>query len=273
MNRRTISRFVVEAASVLLSLSILIPFFMVVINSLKDLAGSAEMSLTLPKIWHFENYVTVYREANILQAFKNSFVISFAAVAGLVIFSAMAGYVLQRRKNKFTEMVNLAIMLGLVVPMFIIPTYVLAKNLHLTGGLEGMILVCIAINFPIGVFLFSGYYKTIPKEIDESALLDGCGPYSLFFRIILPLLMPITATNIVIQFLSVWNDFGTSIYFLNSQANYNLIMTTFLFFGTHSADWNYVFADLVFISVPVIIMYLFFQRFVISGLTNGAVKG
>jgi raffinose/stachyose/melibiose transport system permease protein len=254
-------------------LGIFIPLFMVVVNSLKDLAGAAEMSLTLPKVWHFENYETVYREANILQAFKNSLVITFIAVAGLVMFSAMAGYVLQRRKNKFTEIVNLVIILGLVVPMFIIPTYILTKKLHLTDGLEGMILVSIAINFPIGVFLFSGYYKTIPKDIDESALLDGCGPYELFFRIIFPLLMPITASNIVIQFLSVWNDFGTSIYFLNSQAKYNLVMTTFLFFGTHSANWNYVFADLVFISVPVLIMYVFLQRFVISGLTSGAIKG
>lgn len=270
---QTKPRFVVEAAALLLSLMILIPLYMMVINSLKDAAGAAEMTLSLPKIWHFDNYVAVYREARILQALKNSVVITFAAVAGLVLFSAMAGYVLQRRKNMFTEMVNLVIMLGLVIPVFMVPTYILAKNLHLTGGLEGMILVSVAINFPMSVFLYSGYYKTIPKEIDESALLDGCGPYALFFRIIFPLLMPITATNVVIQFLAIWNDFSTSIYFLNSQAKYNLVMTTFLFFGTHSANWNYLFADLVFVSLPVLIMYMFLQRYVISGLTNGAIKG
>ena len=271
--KRTLPHLVVEVVAVLLSLLIIIPIYMMVLNSLKDAAGAAEMSLSLPKLWHFENYVTVYHEARILQALKNSVVITFAAVSGLVLFSAMAGYVLQRRKNMFTEMVNLVIMLGLVIPVFMVPTYILAKNLHLTGGLEGMILVSVAINFPMSVFLYSGYYKTIPKEIDESALLDGCGPYALFFRIILPLLMPITATNIVIQFLAIWNDFSTSIYFLNSQAKYNLVMTTFLFFGTHSANWNYVFADLVFVSLPVLIMYIFLQRYVISGLTSGAIKG
>lgn len=154
-----------------------------------------------------------------------------------------------------------------------VPTYILAKNLHLTDGLAGIIMVSIAINFPYGVFLYTGFYKSIPREIDESAVIDGCSPYGLFFRVIFPLLLPVTITSIIIQFLAIWNDFTTAIYFLNTPSKYSLVMTTYFFFGAHAADWNLVFANLVIISLPVLILYIVLQRFVISGMTNGAVKG
>jgi raffinose/stachyose/melibiose transport system permease protein len=109
--------------------------------------------------------------------------------------------------------------------------------------------------------------------LDESAVIDGCGPYRLFFNIIFPLLKPVTVTVIIIDFMSVWNDFGTSIYFLNRPERYTMVMSTFYFFGARSADWNLVFADVVLTSLPVIILYVLLQKYIISGMVSGSIKG
>ena len=262
----------VEISMILLSALVIVPFYMLFVNALKSSADAAQMTLGFPKSLQFENFGTVFREANMGVAFKNSLIITFVAVVALIVFSAFTGYVIQRRNTRLTNFFYYVILVGLTIPTFMVPTYILAKDLHLTSSLAGIILVSVAINFPYGVFLYTGYFRSIPREIDESAVIDGCKPYGLFFRIIFPLLLPITVTSIIIQFLAIWNDFGTSVYFLNTASKYSLVMTTFFFFGAHSADWNLVFANLVIISLPVLVLYFMLQRFVISGLTSGAVK-
>lgn len=272
MNRKQWRKLGAEIPMILLSALVLIPFYMLFVNSLKSSADAAQMALSLPKSLHFENFRIVFKEANMGVAFKNSLIISVVSVVALIVFSAFTGYVIQRRSTRITSTLFFVLLVGLTIPTFMVPTYILAKNLHLTSSLAGIILVSIAINFPYGVFLYTGFFKSIPREIDESAVIDGCKPYGLFFRIIFPLLLPITVTSIIIQFLAIWNDFSTSIYFLNTASKYSLVMTTFFFFGAHSADWNLVFANLVIISLPVLVMYFLLQRLVIAGLTSGAVK-
>ncbi|MFC5470932.1 carbohydrate ABC transporter permease [Cohnella suwonensis] len=272
MSAKNWRKLAVEIPFILLSALVILPFYMLFVNSMKSSADAAQMSLGFPKSLHFENFRTVFDEANMGVAFKNSLIITVVAVVALIVFSAFTGYVIQRRSTRITSVIYFVILVGLTVPTFMVPTYVLAKNLHLTDSLTGIILVSIAINFPYGVFLYTGYFKSIPREIDESAVIDGCKPYGLFFRIIFPLLLPVTVTSIIIQFLAIWNDFSTAVYFLNTSSKYSLVMTTFFFFGAHAADWNLVFANLVIISLPVLILYFLLQRLVISGLTSGAVK-
>ena len=134
-------------------------------------------------------------------------------------------------------------------------------------------LVLCAANIPMGVFLYMGYYKSIPREIDESAMLDGCGCIRMFAAVIFPLLKPITVTLFIITFMAIWNDFGTTIYFLNSSSNFTLTLTVYNFFGVHSADWNLVFANVIAVSAPVVLVYFLAQKQIISGMTAGAVKG
>lgn len=270
--RRSARGIAKESIGLLLSVIVLIPFYMLFVNALKDSAGAAEMNLRFPTSFHFDNFVTVYHEANIAVAFKNSVIITIASVILLVFFSALTGFVIQRKNSRVTNIIYYLILIGMTIPTFMVPTYILAKDLHLTDSLLGIIGVSVALNFPYGVFLYTGFYKTIPRELDESAILDGCRPYGLFFRIIFPLLLPVTITNIIIQFLAIWNDFSTAIYFLNSSSKYSLVMTTYFFFGAHAADWNLVFANLVMISLPVLVVYFLLQRFIVSGLTSGAVK-
>lgn len=263
-----------EAVAVLLSLIVLIPMYMVVINSFKDKADAADLGLSLPKRWHIiDNYAQLIKEGNILTAFKNSVVISGLSVVMIVVFSAMIGFIIQRKKGLITKALFFILQMGMIIPASMVPTYMMARKLELTGSPLGVIAVLTTLNLSVAVFLYVGYYKSIPVEIDESGVIDGCGPYRLFFSLIFPLLKPVTVTVIIISFMAVWNDFGTTIYFLNNPDKYTMVLTTFFFFGARSADWQLVFADVVLISLPVVVLYILLQRYIISGMVSGSVKG
>ena len=115
--------------------------------------------------------------------------------------------------------------------------------------------------------------RAFPRDIDEAAILDGCGSLTLFFRVVFPLLKPMTVTLFILTFMNIWNDFGTTIYFLNTSENYTLPLTIYNFFSTHSSDWNLVFTDVVIVSLPVVLLYFCAQKQIMSGMTSGAVKG
>ena len=269
-----IKKSINEIIGTVLTLFILIPFYLLLINSFKDKAGAAVMDLKLPEKWNIiANYSLLIKEGGIPRAFMNSVLISCISVTGIVILSAMTAFIIQRRKSGMCQFINSTVLAGMFLPTSMVPTYFIVKNLHLNAGYLGISLVYIAASFPVAVFLFTGFYKSIPIEIDESASLDGCGITRLFFNIIFPLIKPVTVTVLIISFMGVWNDFGISIYFLNSPKKYTMVLTTFNYFGTHAADWNLVFADIVVISLPVMVLYFALQKYIVSGMTAGAVKG
>lgn len=273
MHIKNIKKSISEIIGIALTSVILVPFYMLIINSFKDKAGAADMSLKLPEKWDIiTNYSSLIKEGGIPIAFINSICISAISVICIVVFSAMTAFIIQRRKSKISKVVNVLVLAGMFLPISMVPTYFIVKNLQLNIGYIGISLVYIAACFPVAVFLFTGFYKSIPVDIDESAVLDGCGIFRLFFSIVFPLVKPVTVTVIIISFMSVWNDFGISIYFLNSPKKYTMVLTTFNYFGTHAANWNLVFADIVLISLPVVILYFTLQKFIVEGMTAGAVK-
>ncbi len=255
------------------SLVILIPVYMVVINSFKNRTEAAQMNVRLPEAWYIvENYKEMFMEGGIARGFINSMVITVICVSGLIFLCSSMAFVLQRKKTRFSGIINLAVVSGLVLPVQIIPTYFVCNAFHLPHA-AAAILVLIVVNMSFTVFLYIGFMKSIPIEIDESAWLDGAGHMQLFFKIIFPLLQPVTVTAVIVNFMSVWNDFGISIYFLNSARNYTLPLTIYHFFGNHSSDWQLVFANVVLATLPVAVVYLVLQKYIISGMTAGAVKG
>ncbi len=265
MNIQTIIGYII-------SLVVLLPFVMILLTSFKTKKEAAEMSLALPTQWNIlENYTEVM-ETGVMNAFKNSCIVALLSVFLIVVCSACAAYVIQRRNSRFTNAISSFFVIGLIIPGQIIPTYMICNYLHLKTFV-GVALVMTAMNLPLGIFLYSGAMKSIPKEIDEAAIIDGCSSLRLFFNVIFPLLKPMTVTVFILAFMNVWNDFGTTIYFLNSSENYTLPLTIYHFFGTHSSDWNLVFADVVIVSLPVIILYFCAQKQIMSGMTSGAVKG
>ncbi|GGH28801.1 carbohydrate ABC transporter permease [Paenibacillus segetis] len=266
-------RWVIEALGLLLSLVVIIPFYMILVNSFKNKEDAALVNLHAPTQWQaISNYITMFQEGGVWTAFKNSILLTVPSVLVIILLCAMTAFVLQRRKHKASSLMSSLIVLGLFVPGQIIPTYFICQYLHVSSFLAAA-LVLIAANIPMGVFLYMGFCKSIPTEIDESAILDGCSPLRLFFQIIYPLLQPITVTLFIITFMAIWNDFGTTIYFLNNTKNFTLTLTIFNFFGVHSSDWNLVFANVIIVSLPVIIVYFLAQKQIISGMTAGAVKG
>lgn len=273
MRKRKICAGILNIVLCLCALIILIPVFMVIINSFKDRTEAAMMNIKIPSTWHIlENYQEMIKEGGILRGFINSTLITVSCVLLLIILCSTMAFVLERRKTLFSKMINMTVIFGLVLPLQIIPTYFVCNFLHLTHEVAA-VLVLIVANMSFTVFLYTGFIKSIPIEIDESAWIDGANYVQLFFKIIFPLLQPVTVTAIIINFMAVWNDFGISIYFLNSARNYTLPLTVYNFFGNHSSDWQLVFANVVLSTLPVAAVYLILQKHIISGMTSGAVKG
>lgn len=253
-------------------ITILIPVYLVVVNSFKSKTEAALMNFSLPTKWLFGNYAEMIADGGILTGLKNSVIITVTCVAVIVLFSSQLAFVLQRRKSRLSSALSKIMLLGIIIPVQIIPSVLFSKMLHLTPYVSAIFVLIVA-NFSIAVFLYTGFLKSIPAELDESAILDGASPLILFFRIIFPLLRPVTMTVIIISFLAIWNDFGNTIYFLNSSANYTITLTIYNFFGDNNSSWQLVFANVVFASLPVVIVFLTLQRNIIAGMTAGSVKG
>lgn len=262
-----------ELLSLLICLVVFFPSYMVVVNSFKDVGGAADMSISLPKVWKIiDNYRTVYKEAHIPRAYWNTSVVTVLSVIGVVLFCSSSGFIIQRRDDRFIRAIRYMLLGGMILPLTIIPTFILFHKVHLTGNYWGVILLYIAITYPFITYVYTGFFSGISREIDEASAIDGAKGIGLFMRVIFPLLMPINATAIIISFMSFWNDFGTAIYFLSSPKLQTLGVTIYFFFGVYSSDWNLVFADLVLISLPVIVLYICLQKYIVAGLTSGSVK-
>ena len=161
----------------------------------------------------------------------------------------------------------------MVSPLQVVTTFGLLKILNLTGTYFGVIMITTAVQLPWTMFTLTGFIKNVPKDLDEAAFIDGASPLKMFFIIILPLLKPILATAIVSTAMGAWNDFMIPLYFFNTSDKWTMPLTVYNFFGQYQSNWNYVFADLVLTALPITILYLYCQKYVISGMTAGAVKG
>jgi raffinose/stachyose/melibiose transport system permease protein len=257
----------------ILSLAILVPFWMMLVGSVKDAREAAIPSMALPSAWHFDNFAKVFQRGGIGRALYNSLLTTVLSVLLTVAASAAAALYLARVDNRWTRAVYGAFSLGLIAPMAMIPTIKLMQFLHINNTFASVILLMSALNIPLSVFLCTGFVKTIPRELDEASAIDGCTSFGLLRRVILPLMLPVVMTTAVIVFMGVWNSFMIPLYFLNNSAKWTLPLTVYNFFGQYSRDWNLVFADLVITSLPVLAFYLAAQRYIISGMTAGAVKG
>lgn len=269
---KKLTSYVRTLVSLLLSLLVILPFVAILLNSFKTKKEAAEMAISLPTDWNIaDNYAQVL-QTGLLKAFGNSLLVTMLSVTFIILMTALASFVLQRRGTKAMDRLKTFFIIGLILPGQIIPTYMICNFLNVRSFL-GAAVVLTAANIPLGVFMYMGFLKSIPVSIDEAAIMDGCNSLQLLFRVIFPLLKPMTITLFILNFMNIWNDFGTTIYFLNSPQNYTLTLTIYNFFSTHSSDWNLVFADVVAVSLPVIIVYFSAQRHIMSGMTSGAVKG
>ena len=279
MNKKKSKQAVCEMLGVLISFLVLVPFLRVFLNSMKSKRQANLLELSLTGIsWNqfLENYGTVIREARLVSSFMNSAIVTFLGAALVLSCASMAAFVVVRRKTRAMRAVNNFIVMGLTLPLAMVPVYFMLSKVHMTtgtGAVAGAILVYAASIFPFIFFIYTGFIKGISSEIDEAAIIDGASPLLMYFRIIFPLLKPVTITALMHCVMSIWNDFGISLYLLNSAKRTTAVLTTYLFMGQKASDWQLLFADVVLVSMPIVILYLFMQKYIVAGLADGAVKG
>ncbi len=262
-----------EAALWLIGLVVLVPFLLVVFNSLKSRGEANLMNLSFPTKFYWENYPTVIREGRLGRSFLNSVLISSLSVTVSVISSSLAAFVLSRRRTRVTRIVYYYFLLGLVAQLNMITVIRSLQAVQLMNTYAGIILLYGALLLPFSIFLYYGFVGTVPRAMDESALIDGCKPVTAFVRIIFPLLKPVTITVILINFINAWNEFMLPLYVLNQSKKWTMTLAVYNFYGRRVADWNLVYADVVVTIAPIVVLYIIGQRYLVSGMTAGAVKG
>ncbi|MGR6127631.1 carbohydrate ABC transporter permease [Paenibacillus sp. SER-28] len=251
------------------------PIYMAVINSFKTQGEMFASFTALPTKLHFENYSQAFHQTHLLNSALNSMIISFIGIGGIVICSALAGYKLSRTQGKLSGAIFFLFVASMLVPFhsIMIPLTRMAKDLSVQGSTYGLALIYIGLGVNMAIFLYHGFVKSIPRELEESAQMDGCNEFQTFFRIIFPLLLPITVTIAILDFLWIWNDFLLPLLMLTDVNHYTLILSTNMLFGEYNKDWSLILAALVLTSIPVILIYAFFQKFIMEGIAEGAVKG
>lgn len=243
------------------------------LGSFKNPTEVTAFDLKLPNEWLIENYSEVFEKAELLTAFSNGIFITAASTIITISLSSIAAFTLARKRTTMSRFLYYFFFLGTIIPMQIIPTIKLFNILGIYGGFANVILLYSALNIPFSCFLFTGFIRGIPKALDEAAFLDGASGLRVFFSVIFPLLKPINMTVLILVFMNIWNDINIPLYFLIDPSKWTMPLSVYQFFGMYSgSNWNLVFADLVMTVLPVIILFLFAQKYIIEGLTEGAVK-
>ncbi|TNC52529.1 carbohydrate ABC transporter permease [Rubellimicrobium rubrum] len=253
-----------------------VPFLFIALQAVKNRRDASRLNFAWPSEWQaWQNFRDVISERNymLLLAYFNSTVITVGAVALLIVLAAMVGYVLQRRRSRLNGIVMALVLAGLMIPPAVVPTIWVLQGLGLFKTIHGMILIQVAYGLSFSVLLYRAFIATIPKELDEAAIIDGAKPLQVFFRVILPLLRPVTVTLIVVQSIAIFNDFTNPLYYLPGRENVTVQLTLYNFQSQFSSQMNLLFMNVLLVTIPPLIVFIFFNRQIVAGMTAGAVKG
>lgn len=252
----------------------LYPIILIFMTSVKTRQEITINPSGLPQDVTFEYFVQAFNKMKYLQSSLNSGIIVVVVITALIFVASMAAYAIARRGGKY-NILYYFLLAGMMVPfqMRMIPLYQLMRNLNLINNLFGVMLVYMSSLSPFAVFLLTGFVKSIPKELEEAAYIDGADMYRTFFVIVFPLLKGSLTTVAVLNTFTIWNDFLMPMLFLQSSNKLTLTVTLANFQGMYNNDWSMIFAAVCMIVLPMLVIYLFAQRFIINGITAGAVKG
>lgn len=249
------------------------PVLIAVVNSFKPKGEIIASALSLPKSPTLDNYLTVIEASNFPAAFFNSCLVTGGGIVLNLVVSTLAGYALARWKSVWSNVLTLLFLSSMFVPFHTIMIALLttAKGMHLTGHIYGLILIYCGLQCPIPIFLIKGFVSSVPRELEEAAMIDGCGTVRLFFSIVLPMLKPILATVAVLNALWIWNDFLLP--YLVLAKPITIPLSQMYFYGQYNQQWNLIMAGFVVSTIPVVIFFLIMQKHIINGIAAGAVKG
>lgn len=267
--------YILEIVMILIAICMLIPLYYLIVTTFKTGEQAVASPLSLPTSLDFTTYVNAWNTMHYSKVLVNNLIIAFCSVSGIVLLASMAAYGLERRKTKLTNGIFVLFLIGLMIPFQVatIPLFRLVKSIGLNDTLIGVILINIFIQMPFNIFLMKNFIKTVPMELEESGSIDGCGTWRTFWNIVFPLLTPIIATLAILASLSVWNDFYIPLLFLQSREKGVILLEVYRNIGQFSVDWTSFFPMMVLSILPLLILYLFMQKYIIQGIASGAIKG
>jgi raffinose/stachyose/melibiose transport system permease protein len=264
------------AAIVLTAIFFLVPFAFTFLIASKEVTEANALEFSWPDNFVlFQNLAAALaaRDYLLIIAFINSVILTVASVAALVILSAMVAYVWQRRGGASGRVISILVLAGLIVPPAVVPTIWVLQTLGLFKTMPGLILIEIAYGIPFCVLLFRAFIATVPRELDEAAVVDGAGPVQIFFRVIFPVLRSVIITVIILQAVLVYNDFQAPLYFLPGTENATVQLTLLNFQSQFVTSYHLLFATILLVTIPPLIMFIFFNRKIVEGMAAGSVKG
>ncbi|RED62927.1 MULTISPECIES: carbohydrate ABC transporter permease [Cohnella] len=267
--------FSLEVLGILLAIVFLVPFYFVLTNSFKPFSDILVNTTSLPKSLSFHNYEQVWKIMDFPKVFLNSLIITVASNVGLVVISAMAAYRMVRNNNRVNQILFLLFVSAMIIPFesIMIPLVKLAGTIGFLNEIWGVVICYFGFGVSLNLFLYHGFVKSIPLEIEEAAIVDGCSPFGLFWRIIFPLLKPITVTIVLLNSLWIWNDFLLPLLIISGPETRTIPLATYSFFGQYTKQWDMALAALTLGVLPIIAFFLGMQKHIIEGITAGSVKG
>lgn len=231
--------------------------------------------LIIPEKIRWDNYVKAFVDGNFLYYLRNSFLINTLAVVLVIFISIMAAFACQRMKWKLSGMISTLLVMGMMIPIHatLLLNYKIYSTLHLTDTIWALLIPYVAFSLPQGMFLMTGFIQSVPKELEEAAVMDGCGIYRIVFQIITPLLKPSIATVAIMTFLNNWNEFMMASTYLSTPTWKTLPFSVLEFTGEYSSNYAVQFAVMALTAAPAVIVYVVLNKHITKGVAMGAVKG
>lgn len=275
MMKRTWKKVLFLLLRLSVTLLVISPFYIAIIYSVKSKQEMVSNRLAFPKVIHWDNFTRAIETSNFGLAMKNSLVSTVAAVFFITLICTMAAYIIARKNNRFYNTIYYIFVGAMIIPFqsIMTPLYISMSKWKLLNSIPGFVMAKIGFQIAFTVLLVSGFVKSIPKDLEEAAAIDGAGIYSIFFRIVFPLMKPIILTSVVLNTLNVWNDFQMSLTLLQRKEVRNVPLTQYFFFGENSIELGLAFALFILSMIPILALYLTLQKYIIGGITSGAVKG
>ncbi|MCV2394345.1 carbohydrate ABC transporter permease [Actinotalea sp. M2MS4P-6] len=255
---------------------VVLPFWVLLVNSWKTEQEAATPTVALPTTWAaLENLTTVINDGHYFVGLKNSLLVAIPVVLGVLLLGSMAAWTYARTRSRSLLTTYYITALSIILPPAIVPTVVLLTKTHLTGSVAGYVLALVGTRIGVIVFLTTGYIRSLSLDFEDAAQIDGASRWQTYWHIILPLLRPVLFTAAVMTVINVWNDFLFALYMIKGPENATLPLTLYNFAnaGQYGLRWNLVFMHVILTSLPLVIAYVVLQRRVMSGLTEGGVKG
>lgn len=269
-----------EVLLLLAALFFLSPIYIIIVNSFKDRRELYENALALPEKFSFQYYLEAMEKMNFLTALGNSLYITIFSVVIIVVLSSMTAWMLARTDNKLSKIIFMTFIATMLIPfqtlmmplMQLMSTITNTLHIPMFNTREGLIFMHVGFSSSISVFLYHGFIKSIPITLEEAATIDGASKFGVFWKIIFPMLKPITVTVMILNVINIWNDYLLPSLTLTDKGLRTIPLSTFYFFGEFTIKWNLAMAGLMLTIIPVVIFYVLAQKHIIKGIGEGAVK-